>query len=83
MDNIWKASFWKATGERAIKTFAGALITVFGADALNVFDVNVDWQNALGIALGTTLVSVLFSIASAPVGTSNGPSLANEVIEPK
>jgi hypothetical protein len=79
MDTIFTARFWKAAGERAVKTFCGSLVTVFGADAVNVFDVSIPWRQSIGIALGTTLISVLLSIASAPVGTNGGPSLTNEV----
>jgi hypothetical protein len=81
MDTLWTTAFWKAAAERAIKTFCGSLVTLFGADALNVFDVNVDWQQSVGIALGTTLVSLLLSIASAPVGNP-GPSLTSEEVIP-
>ncbi|WP_172796481.1 holin [Corynebacterium glutamicum] len=55
--------------ERAIKTFAQALLGVFVA---GVTIMSVDWVDALAIGATATLVSVLTSIASA--GTRNPES---------
>jgi hypothetical protein len=71
-------TFWKATAERAVKTLAQTLLSVLvvGGVVLNLFE--VDWLNALGIGLGAMVVSVLTSLLSAFVGSSDSPSLVSE-----
>lgn len=67
-------SFWKQVLERAVKSAAGALLLVWGADGgFNV--ISVDVPEALGLAGGAALISVLMSIVSAGVGPSASPSL--------
>ncbi|KAB1647460.1 holin [Pseudoclavibacter sp. CFCC 14310] len=56
-------AFWKGLGERAIKTFAQALVAVIGTGALGILD--VDWLSALSVAGLATLVSVLTSVGNA------------------
>jgi hypothetical protein len=74
---MWTTDFWKATAERALKTLAQTLLSVVvvGGVVLNIF--TVDWMNALGIGLGAMLVSVLTSILSSFVGSSDSPSLVS------
>ena len=74
-----KKAFWKASAERAAKTFAQSLIAVGLVGATGVLD--VDWVGALSAAALATLLSVLSSVASSEVG-GEGPSLANEVTSP-
>lgn len=72
--------FWVAAGERAVKTFAQALVAVFAA---GVTILDVDWQQTLAIAATAAVVSLLTSIASVRLGEFEGPSLAGEaVVEP-
>ena len=72
--------FWIAAGERAVKTFAQALVAVFAA---GVTILDVDWQQTLAIAATAAVVSLLTSIASVRLGEFEGPSLAGEaVVEP-
>lgn len=72
--------FWIAAGERAVKTFAQALVAVFAA---GVTILDVDWQQTLAIAATAAVVSLLTSIASVRVGPFEGPSLVDEaVVEP-
>lgn len=79
MSVLTTGAFWSASMERAIKTFAQAVLAVVGVAGLTPADVN--WQEVLlGGALGA-LASLLTSIASAPVGNA-GPSLAAEVLSP-
>jgi hypothetical protein len=70
---ITTVSFWKAVGERAAKSFAGSLVTLFGAGPLNVL--HIDYQTTLGLAAGAALISVLMSVASSTVATPASPSL--------
>ena len=72
--------FWVAAGERAVKTFAQALVAVFAA---GVTILDVDWQQTLAIAATAAVVSLLTSVASVRVGPFEGPSLVDEaVVEP-
>lgn len=72
--------FWKAVAERAVKTFAQALVAVFAA-GVTVLD--VDWGQALAIAGTAALLSVLTSVGSLKLGQYDGPSLVDEaVVEP-
>lgn len=72
--------FWKAVAERAVKTFAQALVAVFAA---GVTVLNIDWVDALAVAGTAALLSVLTSVASIKLGKFDGPSLADEaVVEP-
>lgn len=66
--------FWLGTAERAIKTFAQALLLVFvGDSAYNVISVN--WPESLGLAATGALISILTSIVSSRIGDHNSPSL--------
>jgi hypothetical protein len=69
-------AFWKAAGERALKTFAQSLIAYIGVGAVGVLHLN--WIPALEVAATATLLSLLTSIVSANMGANDGPSLATE-----
>lgn len=74
---MWTAAFWKDAVERALKTLAQTLLSVLvvGGVVLNIF--TVDWVNALGIGLGAMIVSLLTSILSSFVGSSDTASLVS------
>jgi len=64
---VLTGSFWIGLIDRAVKSFAQALLLLWAADgAFNVLEVDV--KCALGIALGAFILSVLTSLVSAPVG---------------
>ncbi len=68
---MWTAEFWKAAAERALRTVAQVLVAMWvGVGPLNVLQ--VDWVQALGVAGGAALVSVLMSMI--PAGPSGSPS---------
>ena len=71
-------TFWLATLERALKTFAQALLATLGVDAALL---SVNWPQVLSVAGGAALLSVLTSIGSAklPMGEPGSPSLVPEV----
>lgn len=76
---MYDLRFWKASIERAVKTFAQTLVALIGTTAVTIVD--LDWMQMLGVSATATLLSVLTSLASANFG-STGPSLADETVEP-
>lgn len=73
---MWTKQFWLDTTERALKTFAQALI---GVVAVGTPIFHVDWISGLGIAATATVVSVLTSLASGTVGdTTSAAALPNK-----
>lgn len=76
---MYDIRFWKAAGERAVKTLAQTLVALIGANAVSIME--LDWGQMLGVAATATVLSFLTSIASAQFGPT-GPSLADETIEP-
>jgi len=77
---IFTHSFMLATLERAIKTFAQALLAFIPAAGTGAIP-DLNWGDMLTLSGYAALASVLFSIGSSGVG-GPGPSLANEVISP-
>lgn len=72
--------YWKAVGERAVKTLAQSLVALFVAGSTIL---TIDWQQALAVSCTAALVSVLTSLASTRIGKFDGPSLTDEaVVEP-
>ncbi len=67
-------TFFKDMAERAIKTFAQAMIGALGAGATGL--IGVDWLQALSIAGFATVLSILTSLASGIPG-DNTASLVN------
>jgi len=76
---MWTGAFWKAAFERAVKTFAQALVAVMTADGFGLLD--ADWPARLSAAGMAAVLSLLSSLASAGAGNP-GPSLANETVKP-
>jgi hypothetical protein len=70
---MFTAYFWKSTLERAIKSFAQALLAVLGVGQVSVLDVS--WPTALSTAAMAGLLSVLTSMGSSQIGPSHDPSL--------
>ncbi|CAB0628211.1 holin [Corynebacterium diphtheriae] len=68
--------FWKDLTERAIKTFAQALLAVL---AVGVPIWELDWSGAFGIAATATVISALTSIASISVGTQGTASVVSSL----
>jgi len=75
-DDMGTVSFWKATGERAVKAFVGAALTLLGAGPIDVL--HIAWTTTLSLSAGAALASVLMSLASAQIGTPGSPSLVGE-----
>lgn len=66
--------FWTGALDRAIKSFAHALLLLWGADeGFNIIEVQL--LPSLGLAAGAAVLSLLTSIVSAPVGEPGTTSL--------
>lgn len=65
--------FWKDAVERAVKTFAQALLALFTGGQTGVLD--VDWGQSFSVAGLAAAVSVLTSIVSSQAGPDGGASL--------
>lgn len=74
---MFTKAFWLDAGERAIKTFAQAFLSVLAVSGVTVL--NLNWTEALAIAGTATLGSVLTSIVSAKAGGAETASLVHEV----
>ena len=72
--------FWKDAVERSIKTMAQTLVTLWlTSDA--VFNIlTVDWAQAIGVAVGAGVLSVLTSVGSA---ATSGTDTASLVVDTK
>ena len=77
---LWTVEFWRASAERALKTFAQALVAVLGAGATGLLD--VDWAQAFSVAALAAVLSLLTSVAASGVG-GTGPSLGTEALPEK
>jgi hypothetical protein len=71
---MMKRQFWKETFERAVKTAAQLAVAAMGAATFNILDLGA--LEALGLgALTGFVLSVVTSIASAPLGPGDSPSV--------
>jgi hypothetical protein len=77
---LFTTKFWADTAERSIKTLAQSLLalTVVGEGVFNILTVN--WQQALGVAVGAGVISILTSIVSATLTSSDSASLAVKTV---
>lgn len=61
------AAFWTGAVDRALKSFAQALLLLWGADqGFNILSISIG--PALGVAAGAAVLSLLTSIVSGPIG---------------
>lgn len=73
---IFTKIFWADASERAVKTIAQALLALF-VTSDQVFNIlTVNWLQALGVAGGAGVISILTSIVSAKVTSSSSASLS-------
>lgn len=70
-------SYWVAVAERALKTFAQALLACFVAGKTVL---SIDWGQSLAVAGTAALLSVLSSMVSTRLGVFDGPSLTSEAL---
>lgn len=70
---MFTMGFWKGALERAVKTAAQVLLTLWTTDV--AFDLlNVDLRQAFGVAAGAVVLSLLMSMVSVQVGPSGSAS---------
>lgn len=75
-------NFWRQAFERAVKTAAQAGVLALGADAGNVLPGVIHRPSILLYAIGGGfLVSLVTSVATAPVGPSDTPSTVATVTD--
>lgn len=77
---MFTVPFLKATGERALKTFAQVFLGFIVIGQTSVGD--LDWAFAASVAGVAALASVLTSIVSSGIG-GTGPSMASEELRPE
>jgi len=74
---VWTREFWQGAAERAAKSAAQTLLLMWLSDVpLDLLQ--IDAVRALGISAGAAVLSVLTSIASAPLGPKGSPSLVDD-----
>lgn len=72
-------NFWRQAAERAIKTAGQAGLLAIGADATNVLAGVVNRPSILlGALFGGFTLSILTSLATAPVGEPDDPSAVSK-----
>ncbi|MFF7200529.1 holin [Streptomyces sp. NPDC008141] len=69
---MFTRAFWKATGERAVRTFAQGTLGAIGADGLGVLD--VDWGQAASVGGLASVIAVLTAVAFSGAGQP-GPGI--------
>lgn len=67
--------FWVDAAERAVKTFAQALVAVL---VVGTPIYEIAWVEGLGIAATATVASLLTSLASSASGKGSGASLVKD-----
>lgn len=71
---MFNRAFWVGATDRCIKSFAQALLLLWGADSgFNILEISV--PGAFGVAAGAAVLSLLTSVVSAPAGDSGSTSL--------
>lgn len=78
---IFTLNFWKASAERAIKTFVQTLAAGLGTASIGILE--LPWESAFGLAASAAVLSLLTSVGSARLGSKVGPSLVGETTEPE
>ncbi len=71
---MWTKAFWKGVAERALWSFAGAIVAIMGADGFNLL--KADLKAILLTALGAAVFSFFKSLAvnasgAGPVGSAS------------
>lgn len=73
---MWTPTFWKDALERAIRTFAQALLALIGTELVGI--VELDWLQLLAVGATAAVVSLLTSIVASGVGDKGTASLLSD-----
>lgn len=73
---IFTRAFLTASAERAVKTFAQALLSALTLSAPSIDVLHVNWVGDLSLAVGATLLSLLTSVAGLVPPTAPPPAVA-------
>jgi hypothetical protein len=76
---MFTLAFWKDAAERAVKTFAQSLLALLTVGATIT---SIDWVSALEISATATVLSLLTSVVSLPIGNSGTASLVKAPTTP-
>jgi hypothetical protein len=86
--NMWTAAFWRDAGERAIKTFAQALLVAWPVSAWVQSAADFAWASAgqqllsmLVTATGAAILSLLMSVAGSYTGEKGTPQVGANTYE--
>lgn len=71
---MWTKKFWLESLDRALKSAVQAPLTMWGIAKVSTIS-GLDWKNSLSLAGASFIVSLATSIVSAPIGSSNSPSI--------
>lgn len=80
---LYTKLFWKDAAERSLKTAAQTLVTLWLAGEVAFDILTVNWEQALGVAGGAALLSLLMSIGSAAKAGTDTASLVVDTKELK
>lgn len=77
---IFTTTFWADAAERSLKTVAQTVLSIWvvGDQVFNLL--TVDWPQTLGVAAGAGVISLLTSIISATVTSSDSASLSVKTV---
>lgn len=64
MKKLTSKTFWLSIAERAIKTFAEAMLSVVTINGVSVGFAEVDWLSALSVSGVAVVISVLTNLAT-------------------
>lgn len=64
MKKFTSKAFWLSIAERAIKTFAEAMLSVVTINGVSVGFAEVDWLSALSVSGVAVVISVLTNLAT-------------------
>ncbi len=69
---MFTKTFWAQAFERALKTFAQAVLAMLTGDGLGLL--GVGWGKVASVAALAALLSLLTSVVTAGIGQSDSPS---------
>jgi hypothetical protein len=72
MEPVRTRKFWADAGERAVRAFSGAALSMLTGAGVGILDVN--WLSVLSVSTLASVVSILMSITSSRVGVEDTAS---------